>query len=176
MKSITRWDPFNVMRSWDPFDELHEMQRGMDRLFDRFFGKMGRDLKPLEHVAAWTPSIESYMKEGHLVFKAELPGLDPKDLDVSIVDRELVIKGERKSEKGAKEEDYIYREITYGSFERRFLLPEGVKTEELKAKYTNGILEITVPAPAVAKARKIEIEAPKGTKVVEGEVAAKKAA
>ena len=176
MKSLTRWDPFGVMRSWDPFDEIREMQRGMDRLFDRFFGRMGRDLKPLEHVAAWTPSIESYMKEGHLVFKAELPGVDPKDLDVSIVDRELVIKGERKFEKGAKEEDYIYREISYGSFERHFLLPEGVKTEDLKAKYTNGILEITVPAPAVAKARKIEIEAPKETKVVEGEVAAKKAA
>jgi HSP20 family protein len=164
------------MKSWDPFDELREMQRGMDRLFDRFFGRMGRDIKPLERIAAWTPSIESFMKEGHLVFKAELPGVDPKDLDVSVVDRELVIKGERKSEKDTKDEDYIYREISYGSFERRFLLPEGVKTEDLKAKYTNGILEITVPAPAVAKAHKIEIETPKEAKLVEGEAAVKKAA
>jgi HSP20 family protein len=148
----------------------------MDRLFDRFFGRMGRDIKPLEHIAAWTPSIESYMKEGHLVFKAELPGVDPKDLDVSVVDRELVIKGERKVEKGTKDEDYIYREISYGSFERRFLLPEGVKTEDLKAKYTNGILEITVLAPAVAKARKIEIETPKEEKLIEGEATVKKAA
>jgi HSP20 family protein len=176
MKSLTRWDPFNVMKSWDPFDELREMQRGMDRLFDRFFGRMGRDIKPLERIAAWTPSIESYMKEGHLVFKAELPGVDPKDLDVSVVDRELVIKGERKAEKGTKDDDYIYREISYGSFERRFLLPEGVKTEDLKAKYTNGILEITVPAPAVAKAHKIEIETPKEAKLTEGEAAVKKAA
>jgi len=176
MKGLTRWDPFNVMKSWDPFDEIRDMQRGMDRLFDRFFGRMGRDVRPLEHIVAWTPSIESYMKEGHLVFKAELPGVDPKDLDVSIVDRELVIKGERKSEKGTKEEDYIYREISYGSFERRFLLPEGVKTEDLKAKYANGILEIEVPAPAVTKARKIEIETPKEAKLVEGGTAAKKAA
>jgi HSP20 family protein len=116
------------------------------------------------------------MKEGHLVFKAELPGVDPKDLDVSVVDRELVIKGERKVEKGTKDEDYIYREISYGSFERRFLLPEGVKTEDLKAKYTNGILEITVLAPAVAKARKIEIETPKEEKLIEGEATVKKAA
>lgn len=176
MKSLTRWDPFNVMKSWDPFDELRVMQRGMDRLFDNFFGRMGRDIKPLERIVAWTPSIESYMKEGHLVFKAELPGVDPKDLDVSIVDRELVIKGERKTEKGTKDEDYLYREISYGSFERRFLLPEGVKTEDLKAKYTNGILEVTVPAPSVAKARKIEIETPKEAKQIEGDITAKKAA
>jgi HSP20 family protein len=148
----------------------------MDRLFDSFFGRMGRDLKPLERITAWTPSIESYIKEGHLVFKAELPGVDPKDVDVSVVDRELVIKGERKTEKGAKEEDYLYREISYGTFERRFLLPEGVKTEDLKAKYTNGILEVTVPVPAIAKARKIEIETPKEGKHIEGEVIAKKAA
>jgi HSP20 family protein len=176
MKSLTRWDPFNVMKSWDPFDELRVMQRGMDRLFENFFGRMGRDIKPLERIAAWTPSIESFMKEGHLVFKAELPGVDPKDLDVSVIDRELVIKGERKTEKGTKDEDYLYREISYGSFERRFLLPEGVKTEDLKAKYTNGILEVTVPTPALAKARKIEIETPKEAKHIEVEATAKKAA
>ncbi len=79
-------------------------------------------------------------------------------------------------EKGTKDEDYLYREISYGSFERRFLLPEGVKTEDLKAKYTNGILEVTVPAPALAKARKIEIETPKEAKQIESEATAKKAA
>jgi HSP20 family protein len=100
MKSLTRWDPFNVMKSWDPFDELRVMQRGMDRLFDSFFGRMGRDIKPLERITAWTPSIESYMKEGHLVFKAELPGVDPKDLDVSIVDRELVIENVKPEDEG----------------------------------------------------------------------------
>lgn len=72
-------------------------------------------------------------------------------------------------------EKIIYREIDYGSFERRFVLPEGVKADELKAKFTNGILEITMPAPAVSKARKIEIEAPKEEKkLIETE--AKKAA
>jgi HSP20 family protein len=146
------------------------MRFDMDRLFDRFLGEV-----PGERTTLWMPSIESYAKDGKLVVKAELPGVEPKDLDVSITERELVIKGERKSEKGAKEESYAYREIVYGSFERRFVLPEGVKTDELKAKFTNGILEITMPAPAVTKARKIEIEAPKEEKkVIETE--AKKAA
>lgn len=171
MKSLTRWDPFSVMKRLDPFEELRSMQHEMDRLFERFLGvdvpSAGRTL--------WMPSVESYSKEGQLVFRAELPGLDVKDLDVSIIDRELVIKGERKAEKGTKEENYLYREIDYGSFERRFVLPEGAKTDELKAKFTNGILEITMPAPAVTKARKIEIEAPKEEKkLIETE--AKKAA
>ncbi len=148
------------------------MQHEMDRLFDRF---LGAEL-PSDYPSAWTPSIESYMKDGKLVFRAELSGVDPKDLDVSISERELVIKGERKQTKDTKEENYVYREISYGAFERHFALPEGVKTDELKAKFTNGILEVTVPAPVVTKARKIEIEVPKEEKkLIEGE-AAKKAA
>ena len=171
MRSLTRWDPFRVMRAWDPFDELRSMQRDMDRLFGRV---LGADV-PRELPSIWMPSVESYTKDGGLVFRAELPGVDPKDIDVSIADRELIIKGERRSERGAKEDDYAYREIAYGSFERHFVLPEGAKTDELKAKFTNGVLEITMPAPAISKTRKIEIEAPKEEKrVIESE--AKKAA
>jgi len=160
MKSLTRWDPFRMMRRWDPFEELRSMQHDMERVFDRFLGAE----VPTERTILWMPPVESYIRDNKLVFKAEVPGVDPKDLDVSITDRELIIKGERKAEKGAKEENYVYQEITYGSFERRFVLPEGVKTEELKAKFSNGILEITLPAPTIAKARKIEIEASKEEK------------
>lgn len=171
MKSLMRWDPFGITKRWDPFEEMRSMQREMDKLFDRFLGVEF----PAEHKGAWMPSVECYAKDGKLVFRAELPGVDAKDLDVSITDRELVIKGERKHEKDTKEENYVYREISYGSFERHFALPEGAKTDELKAKFTNGVLEITIPAPTVVKARKIEIETPKEEKkLIEGE--AKKAA
>jgi HSP20 family protein len=159
------------MRRWDPFDELRTMQYEMDRLFDRFLGLEYHGEEP----RVWTPSIESFRKDGKLVFRAELPGVDPKDLEVSISDRELIIKGERKHEKDAKEENYVYREISYGSFERHYTLPDGVKTDDLKAAFTNGILEITLPAPAIAKARKIDIELPKDEKK-QIETGAKKAA
>jgi HSP20 family protein len=166
-----RWDPFRMMRRWDPFEEMRSMQHEMDRLFERVLGGEFTG----GHTGSWTPSIESYVKDGKLVFKAELPGVDPRDLDVSISERELIIKGERKHEKEAKEENYVYREIAYGAFERRFLLPEGAKIDELKAKYGNGLLEVTVPVPAVTKARKIEVETAKEEKkLIEGE--AKKAA
>jgi HSP20 family protein len=172
-KSLIPWDPFTVMRRGDPFDELRYMQRDMERLFDRFLGKE-ISVSDLSH-GEWMPLVESYMKGNDLVFKCELPGINPKDVDVSFDENthQLIIKGERKSEKDTEEEDYIYRELSYGSFERRFTLPEGVKTDHLKAKFTNGILEITVPVPAISKAKKIEIETPKH---VEAEAAVKKAA
>lgn len=166
MRSLIRWDPFR-MKQWNPFEDLQSMQHNLDRLFNRFLGG--------EQTTLWMPAVESYTKDGKLVFKTELPGIDAKDVDVSVSERELVIKGERKAEKGSKEEDYAFREITYGSFERHFALPEGVKAEELKAKFENGVLEITMPAPAAATARKIEIETPKEDKKrIESEV--KKAA
>jgi len=172
-KSLIRREPFTVMRGWDPLDELRYMHRDMERLFDRFLGKeipvsdLGR--------GEWMPLVESYMKGSDLVFKCELPGINPKDVDVSFDENthQLMIKGARKSEKDTKEEDYIYRELAYGCFERRFALPEGVKADQLKAKFANGILEITVPLHAIAKAKKIEIETPKH---VEAEAAVKKAA
>jgi HSP20 family protein len=173
MKSLIRLDPFRVMRRWDPFSELRDMQHDMDRLFDRF---LGRDISVSEAgYGEWMPSVESYTKGNDLVFKCELPGVDPKEVDVTVDEnaRQLIIKGERKTEKGAKDEDYLYRELVYGSFERRLALPEGIKTEQVKAKFTNGILEITVPAPAISKPKRIEIETPK---LVEGEAAVKKAA
>ena len=138
-------------------EELRSMQTEMDRVFDRFLGTPVSG----ERIMDWMPSVESYTRDGKLTFRAELSGVEPKDLDVSITDRELIIKGERKAEADTKEENYICKEISYGSFERRFVLPEGVKSEEMKAKFMNGILEITVPVPTMIKARKVEIETPK---------------
>jgi len=157
MKSLIKLDPFRLMRKIDPFEELRAMQYDMERIFDQF---LGRDISSAEkHGYAWMPRVENFTKDDNLVFRCELPGIDPKDLEVTVTDRGLTIKGERKSEKGAKDENYQYREIAYGAFERHFELPEGVKTDQMKAKFLNGILEVTVPAPAIAKARKIEIEA-----------------
>jgi HSP20 family protein len=166
MKNIIRWDPFRAMRVGDPFDEMRTMHRELDKMFDRFLGteREGEERR----VGLWMPSIESYTKDGKLFIKAELPGIDPKDLDVTITDRELVIKGERKAEKDEKEKDYTYREISYGSFERRFLIPEGVKTEDLKAAFVNGVLEISVPVPEVPKAKKIEVKTEEPKKLETG--------
>lgn len=171
MKSLMRFDPFSLVRMWDPFEDLRLMQREMDRWFGRVLGEEGE----VERAGLWVPSIESFTKDGHLVVRAELPGVDPKDISVTLSDRDVVITGERKAEKEEKKKEYAYREISYGSFERRFTLPEGATVDDLKAKFTNGILEITVPVPVITKARKIEIES-SAAKQIEGEPAIKKAA
>jgi HSP20 family protein len=171
MKSLVRFDPFRLMRRWDPFEDIRLMQKEMDRWFGRLLGE-GETIEP---AGLWMPAVESYTKDGHLVIKAELPGVDPKDLDVTLTERELVIKGERKAEKEEKKKDYAFREISYGSFERRFSLPEGVKPEDLKAKFADGILEITVPVPEIAKAKKIEIETKEAKQLESGPVVKKAA-
>ncbi len=172
MKSLMRRDPFRTLRSWDPFDELKSMQNEMERIFDRFLGTRG-DIG--RGGVVWMPTIDSYIKDGKLTIKAELPGIDAKDLDVTVNDRELVLKGERKIEKDEKEKEYTFCEISYGSFERHFLLPEGAKVDDLKAKFVNGILEIEVPVPELPKAKKVQIES-KETKQMTGEATVKKAA
>ena len=149
------------------------MQREMDRMFGHFFDESG--IPAVKEPGIWVPTIESFVKDGVLHIKAELPGIDQKDLEVSVVDRDLVIKGERKTEKDEQEKEYSYREISYGSFERRFLLPEGADLDTMKANFANGVLEITVPAPAIAKARKIAVESTETPKL-ETETKIKKAA
>jgi HSP20 family protein len=173
MKSLARWDPFGVLRRWDPFDEMRSMQHEMDRMFDRFLGVRGTG--DVRETGVWTPTIDSFVKDGKLTIKAEVPGIDAKDLEVTVTDRELVIKGERRAERDEKEKEYTYREISYGSFERHFLLPEGAKTEDLKAKFANGILEIEVAVPELPKAKKVQIET-RDAKQLAAEPTVKKAA
>lgn len=107
MADLIRWTPLRVLlRRRDPYTELREMQRDMDRLFGQFFG---RDLSVPEAAGEWTPLVETYMKGDNLILRCELPGVDPKDVDVSFDERsnQLVIKGERKQDKETKDEDYM---------------------------------------------------------------------
>ncbi len=104
------------------------------------------------------PAVESYVKDGNLVVRADVPGLELKDIDVSVLRNVLSVKGERKSEKEVKKEDYLRREVSYGSFERRMSLPEGAATDQVKANFKNGVLEITIPLAKEAVAKKVQIE------------------
>ncbi len=110
------------------------------------------------------PAIETRVEEGKFFVHADLPGIDPKDVDIKVVGDVLAIKGSREEKKETKKADYLRREIRYGAFERSVGLPEGIKPEDLKATYHDGVLELTAPMPkeAIPKEVKIQIEAPKG--------------
>ncbi len=153
------------IRKWDPFAELSTLHREMDEFFRRTLS----GLTPGFFKGEWYPLVESYMRGDHLVVRVDLPGVNPRDVDISILGNQLVIKGERKAEKEEKKGEYFYRETSYGRFERVLTLPEGVNTDKVHATYKDGILEITMPARAEALPKKITVE-------VEGEKKEQKAA
>lgn len=136
-------------RRWDPLSMLTELESEMDRMFGRRLPSMF----PLRRYTSslgegWAPSSDVYEKDGELIVQAELPGVEKDDIDVSVENGDLVIKGERRTEDEIKEERYYRMERFSGSFYRRFPLPEGVDSDRITADYTDGVLEIHVPKPA----------------------------
>lgn len=113
-----------------------------------------------------TPPVESYVKEGNLVVRADVPGLDPKDIEISVMHDTLTIKGERTREKEVKKEDYMRREVVYGAFERSLTLPDGVTADKVKASFKNGVVEVIIPLPEKIQAKKIPLEVEAEKKVV----------
>jgi len=144
---------------WSPLKELEEMRKDMDRLFEDFFAPVARRrrwLKPEAGVVI--PNIELYDKKNEIVLKAELPGVNKEDIDLTITKDSLTLKGEVKKEEEIKEEDYYACERSYGSFTRAISLPVEVDSEKAKASFKNGVLEIVLPKKEEAKLKEIKIE------------------
>src|SRR6185369_461464 len=131
---------------WRPARDLEAFERRISDLFDRFFGPGERE-RSVWGTQGWAPAIESKVDNGNLIIKADLPGIDPKEVSISVLGNQLTIEGERKQEEKKEEKDYFYQEVSYGKFSRTITLPEGVNADQVKANYKNGVLEISVPAP-----------------------------
>ena len=116
--------------------------------------------RPAEALAeqAWAPRVDIIEKEDQWIFKGELPDVKPEDIQVTIEEGVLAIKGERKFEEEVKEGSYTRFERQYGSFERRFSLPSGIDADSIKADYKNGVLTLRVPKKEEAKPKSIKIE------------------
>lgn len=122
-----------------------------------------RPLLTVTPVKHFVPNADVFTRNGDLVMKFDLPGVDPKDVHVKLVEDEIVIAGERKAEKEFKEEGYYRKESAYGYFERRMPVPKGIKEADIKAEYFNGVLEISLPRPektALPKAKEIPVKLP----------------
>lgn len=156
MRSLIPWRR-STESDWRPFQELETWHRDIDDLFSRFFGA-----EP--EAFGGTAPLESFVRNGDLIVRADLPGVDPKEVDINLMGNVLTIKGERKSKEEKKNEDYIRHEISYGSFERRMTVPEGIDADKIKAKYENGVLELTMPVPKTLAPKKvpIQVEAKRG--------------
>jgi HSP20 family protein len=138
--AITLWrhiTPFEGLTRW--FDDI-------DTWLDVDFPEM-----------KWRPSIDIEEKDGKYMVKADLPGLKKKDIHVELKDGYLTLRGERKSEHEDKKDNFHRIERNYGSFERTFRVPEGVTEKDIHAKYKDGVLELTIPAPKVEEPKTTEV-------------------
>lgn len=140
---------------WKPLGELTTLRREMDSLWDRFFPETPFHERFITH--EWLPSIDLAETKEKLVVKAELPGLEAKDVELTITDDILTIKGEKKAEKEEKDEHHFFVERYAGTFERRIKLPTLVKTDKIDAVFDKGVLTITLPKSEEAKKKEIKI-------------------
>jgi len=143
---------------WDPFREMNTLQREINRLFADSMTREGKDETGLVQEKSWMPAVDISENEKEFLVKAELPGLEQKDIEVSLEENRLTIKGEKKFEQEEKGENYLRREMTYGSFYRAFNITAPIKEDGIKANYKSGILEITLPKEEKAQPKKIEIK------------------
>jgi len=158
-----------------PFSMLDRFADEMERVFDDFgfgrswvaprWGQNWSNALRRTGSAMWAPAIEVYQRNNELVVRADLPGMKKDDVHVEVADNEITISGERRQEQETEREGVYRSERTYGSFYRTIPLPEGAITDQAKATFKDGVLEITVPAPPhTTRGRRLEIKETAETK------------
>jgi HSP20 family protein len=149
-----------AIMKWAPFSAFTELEQQMHSLLDR----MGA--RPWSEGFGWKPDTDIYREDEDLVVQAELPGLDPnEDLEITIENNVMQIKGEKSESKELEENDRYVEERRYGSFQRKVMLPEGVDPGTVQANYVNGVLTVRIPLP--------EMSIEEGTKKIHVEVTTK---
>ena len=140
---------------WDPFRDLNTLQDRMNRLFE----DAGRGMRNEEPASTtiWSPAVDIYETEGEIVVKAELPGMDRKDIQLNLENNVLTIRGDRRFEKETKEDNYQRIERSYGGFSRSFSIPTTVDEDQIRADYKDGVLKVALPKKEQAKPKQIQI-------------------
>jgi len=144
---------------FEPFRDLVTIQDRMNRLFDEAFRGAPRGASEEDWAlgGSWAPAVDIFEQEGSIVLKAELPGVDPKDVDIRVENNTLTLRGERRFDNEVKREAYHRIERSYGTFARSFSLPNVVDVEKIKAECKDGVLRVTLPKKEEAKPKQISI-------------------
>ncbi|PYT64446.1 MAG: molecular chaperone [Acidobacteria bacterium] len=136
-----------------PFRGATTLQEQINRVFGDVVGRTGEE----SNLTPWAPAVDIYETENELVVKADLPDVNPQDLDIRVENNVLTIRGERKFENEVNEDNYLRIERAYGSFCRSFSLANSVKSEAIKADYQNGVLTLSIPKREEAKPKQIKV-------------------
>jgi len=142
-----------------PFGLLRQMTSELDRMFDDPWNFKWPALLADTTTTAWLPRVDVLEQDHRLITRVDLPGVKKEDVSVEVRDGELVLSGERKTEKKTQDQNLYRSECQYGSFYRAVPLPDGATADDVKATFANGVLEVSVPLPAVKpNGRKIAIK------------------
>jgi HSP20 family protein len=145
----------NLVR-WNPMLDMFSTRNRMNPVFDDFFSPLEPSADEAV-ISNWRPTVDIYENENHIVIKAELPGVDKKDVHVDVNGRVLTLKGERMLDRKIKEENYFRQERTFGKFERSFTLPAEINSDKINADFKGGVLKVDIPKPEEHKPQKITI-------------------
>jgi HSP20 family protein len=148
-----------------PFRGFYDMQSEMNRMLDEVFGDVGRrsGRQQGDSPSRWAPALDALQEDGDIIVRAELPGVEPDDVNITLHNGVLTISGERKAEEQREGSGYYVRERRYGSFRRSMTLPQGVDESSISARFDGGVLEVRVSgAAAVQEPKRIQIESGDG--------------
>jgi HSP20 family protein len=144
-----------ALMKWEPFEGLTTLRQEMNRVFERFF-----DEGPLRvWERAFEPAVEVADTPEAVIVKAQVPGVPKDNIQVSMTDNAMILKGEMKEEEKKEDKNYYRREWRYGAFERTIPLPVAVQAEKVTADLKDGVLTVTLPKREAAKAKQIPIKA-----------------
>jgi HSP20 family protein len=144
---------------FEPFRDLVNTQREFERLFRGAFAPAFNEEEA--STRTWAPPVDIYENGDSLVLKAELPGVNPDDVEIRVEDNTLYLKGDRKFEKEVKEQNYHRIERSYGTFTRTFSLPNSIDADKVAANYKDGVLTLNMPKKEEAKPKTIKINVTK---------------
>ena len=147
-----------ALMHWEPFREIESMQRQMNRLFDQLMSS--GDGEQMVDGMNFIPAAEVHETEGEVNLHMELPGIDPKDLDVQVSAEAVSVKGERKSEVKTEDKGLHRSEFRYGRFQRVIPLPAPIQNDKVQADFNNGVLSLTMPKSEDAKRRVVKVNLP----------------
>ncbi len=136
---------------WQPFSEMESLRHQMDRMFDELTGTNRQS------ATNWKPAIEIQDREDSLVLRAEIPGVEAKDLDIQVAREAVAISGEHRYENKAQEQGFFRTELRYGSFQRTIPLPVAVENNQVQAEFKDGILKLTLPKAQEARHKVVKI-------------------
>jgi HSP20 family protein len=145
------------MRTMNRFEQPLRGATTLQEQINRVFGEMGGRTGEESNLTPWAPAVDIYETEHELVVKADLPDMNPQDLDIRVENNILTIRGERKFENKISEDNYLRVERAYGSFSRSFSLASSVKSDAIKADYQNGVLTLSIPKREEAKPKQIKV-------------------